>query len=111
MRFKFGVGLVAICAVAFALPAWAHHSHGNYVDTFMDLEGVVKEVHWSSRIPGSTWKSRTPKASRKCGLWKQPVALGSKRLGSRATTSKRATPSKRGAIVSGTAPTAACSGF
>ena len=23
----------------------AHHSHGNYTDTFIDLEGVVKEVH------------------------------------------------------------------
>jgi len=45
MRFKSGLGLAAICAVAFALPAWAHHSHGNYVDTFMDIEGVVKEVH------------------------------------------------------------------
>ena len=45
MRFKSGVGLAASCAVAFAWPAWAHHSHGNYVDTFMDVEGVVKEVH------------------------------------------------------------------
>ena len=45
MRFKLGLGLAAICAVAVALPAWAHHSHGNYVDTFMDIEGVVKEVH------------------------------------------------------------------
>jgi len=44
MRAKL-LGLAAICAVAFALPAWAHHSHGNYVDTFMDVEGVVKEVH------------------------------------------------------------------
>ena len=39
------LGAAAICAVAFALPAWAHHFHGNYVDTFMDIEGVVKEVH------------------------------------------------------------------
>jgi hypothetical protein len=23
----------------------AHHSHGNYSDTFIDIEGVVKEVH------------------------------------------------------------------
>jgi hypothetical protein len=23
----------------------AHHSHGNYSDTFVDVEGVVKEVH------------------------------------------------------------------
>ena len=45
MRFKLGLGLAAICAIAVALPAWAHHSHGNYVDTFMDIEGVVKEVH------------------------------------------------------------------
>ncbi len=44
MRFR--LGLAAICAVAFAaLPAWAHHSHGNYVDTFTDMQGVVKEVH------------------------------------------------------------------
>ena len=43
MRFKLRLGLAAICAVAW--PAWAHHSHGNYVDTFMDVEGVVKEVH------------------------------------------------------------------
>ncbi|HYR82924.1 MAG TPA: DUF6152 family protein [Terriglobia bacterium] len=45
MRFKSGFGLAAICAVAFALTASAHHSHGNYVDTFMDIQGVVKEVH------------------------------------------------------------------
>ena len=43
MRFKLSVA--AICAIGFALPARAHHSHGNYVDTFMDVEGVVKEVH------------------------------------------------------------------
>ena len=46
MRFKLGVSLAAICVVAFVLPAWSHHSHGNYVtDTFMDLQGVVKELH------------------------------------------------------------------
>jgi hypothetical protein len=45
MRFTFGLGLAVMCAVGVALPAWAHHSHGNYVDTFMDVEGVVKEVH------------------------------------------------------------------
>jgi Family of unknown function (DUF6152) len=44
MRFNL-LGATVICAVAVALPAWAHHSHGNYVDTFMDVEGVVKEVH------------------------------------------------------------------
>jgi hypothetical protein len=45
MRFKLGLGLTTICAVAFVLPASGHHSHGNYLDTFMDVEGVVKEVH------------------------------------------------------------------
>src|SRR5437016_12748884 len=45
MRFKLVIGVALICAVAFALPAWPHHSHGNYEDTFMDIEGVVKEVH------------------------------------------------------------------
>jgi len=32
---------VALCI----LPAAAHHSHGNYVETFIDVEGVVKQVH------------------------------------------------------------------
>jgi len=45
MRFKSGVGPLTICVVAFGLSAWAHHSHGAYVETFMDLQGVVKEVH------------------------------------------------------------------
>ena len=40
------LSLAVICAVAFALPAWAHHSHGNYEDGFMDIEGVVTEVHY-----------------------------------------------------------------
>ena len=43
MRFKLAVA--AIVVAAFALPARAHHSHGNYVDTFKDLTGTVKEVH------------------------------------------------------------------
>lgn len=45
MRFKLMLGIVTICAVSFTLPLWAHHSHGAYVDTFMDIEGIVKEVH------------------------------------------------------------------
>lgn len=43
MRVK--LSLAAICAMAFVLPASAHHSHGNYGDTFIDVQGVVKEVH------------------------------------------------------------------
>ena len=46
MRFSLGIGLVALGVVIFALPLVAHHSHGNYVDTFMDVQGVVKEVHY-----------------------------------------------------------------
>jgi Family of unknown function (DUF6152) len=45
MRFKLFLGLVALCIVSFVLEVLAHHSHGNYVDTFMDIQGVVKEVH------------------------------------------------------------------
>src|SRR5262245_26537903 len=40
-------GCLAVAAIV-ALPApraSAHHSHGNYTDTFLDLEGVVEEVH------------------------------------------------------------------
>jgi hypothetical protein len=43
MRFR--LGLAAIVPVMFALPAWAHHSHGNYVDSFTDILGTVKEIH------------------------------------------------------------------
>ena len=45
MRFKFGIGVAMICTVAFASAGWTHHSHGNYEDAFMDIEGIVKEVH------------------------------------------------------------------
>ena len=41
---RFTLGLATICAIAFALPTWAHHSHGNYNDGTMDIEGVVKQV-------------------------------------------------------------------
>ena len=44
MQFK-AVGLAAICAVCLALPAWAHHSHGNYdLSTWTLMEGTVKQV-------------------------------------------------------------------
>ncbi len=39
------LGLAVMCALAFVLPAGAHHSHGNYTDTTIDIEGVVTEVH------------------------------------------------------------------
>src|ERR1700730_16449939 len=45
MRLKSGIGPVAVGVAVFTLSAWAHHSHGAYNETFMDIEGVVKEVH------------------------------------------------------------------
>jgi uncharacterized protein DUF6152 len=41
---RFTLSLV-ICAVAFTLSASAHHSHGQYEETFKDIQGVVKEMH------------------------------------------------------------------
>ena len=43
-RRGLAVMLALACATA-QHPLRAHHSHGNYVDTFTDIEGVVKEVH------------------------------------------------------------------
>ncbi len=38
--------LAFVCAVTFAVPASAHHSHVNYaVSEFTFIEGVVKEIH------------------------------------------------------------------
>ena len=45
MRFTSRLGVAVICVVGAAWPMRAHHSHGAYADTFMDIEGVVKEVH------------------------------------------------------------------
>jgi Family of unknown function (DUF6152) len=43
MRFR--LSLVALCAACLAVSASAHHSHGQYEETFTDIEGVVKELH------------------------------------------------------------------
>ena len=46
MRLTVGIIIAAVCAFIFALPGWSHHSHGNYTtDEFIDLQGVVKELH------------------------------------------------------------------
>jgi hypothetical protein len=42
---RFTLSLAAACAVGFVLSASAHHSHGQYEETFRDIEGTVKEVH------------------------------------------------------------------
>jgi hypothetical protein len=44
-RRRAQVAVAATCALLLAHAVRAHHSHGNYVDTFTDLEGTVKEVH------------------------------------------------------------------
>jgi len=38
-------GIAALCGLWLAATASAHHSHGNYGDNFIDLQGTVKEVH------------------------------------------------------------------
>lgn len=43
---RVSLSLAGICAMSFALPTWAHHSHGNYMETFKDLQGVVTEIHF-----------------------------------------------------------------
>ena len=46
-------GYVAIVVIAWSLPSWAHHSHGNYdLETYRTLEGTVTEAHW---INPHTW--------------------------------------------------------
>ena len=42
---RLSVGLLVICAACFVTSVSAHHSHGQYDETFRDISGVVKEVH------------------------------------------------------------------
>jgi len=45
MSFR-SLSLAALCAVALAVPVWAHHSHNNYaISDFTLLEGTVKQLH------------------------------------------------------------------
>lgn len=37
--------LIAVSVIALTVSASAHHSHGQYEETFRDIEGVVKEMH------------------------------------------------------------------
>ena len=65
MRSK--LGLAIICALAFVVPAGAHHSHGNYVDTFTDITGIVKEVHLV--VPHSWVYMEVKNAAGEAELW------------------------------------------
>jgi len=42
---RFSVGLAIIITAGFVASVSAHHSHGQYEETFRDISGVVKEVH------------------------------------------------------------------
>ena len=102
------LGLAAICALSFVLPAGAHHSHGNYTDTFKDIQGVVKEVHF---IVPHSWvyiEVKDAPGRRSCGRSKRRAVAASNGLASRRSTSSRATPSRRAAIRCGTARTDVC---
>ncbi|MGH7753590.1 MAG: DUF6152 family protein [Gemmatimonadales bacterium] len=65
MRFR--LSLAALCGVLFTLPVAAHHSHGNYMDTFSDLTGVVKEVHLV--VPHSWVYMEVKDASGQAQIW------------------------------------------
>ena len=51
MRFKLAlvVGIAVIGVAAFGLPAWSHHSHGNYTQETMDLEGISSHTTGNPR--------------------------------------------------------------
>lgn len=61
------LSLAAICALSLVVPASAHHSHGNYADTFKDLEGVVKEIHLV--VPHSWVYAEVKDANGQAILW------------------------------------------
>ena len=41
------LSLAAVFAVLLTVPAWTHHSHGNYQMTeYIQMEGTVQQIHW-----------------------------------------------------------------
>ena len=41
--------LALVGSLLVIVPAWAHHSHGNYDTTkYKDLKGKVTEIHWTN---------------------------------------------------------------
>jgi len=41
------LALALICSLSAVVPAWAHHSHGNYnTAQFTNLKGKVTEIQW-----------------------------------------------------------------
>ena len=86
MRAKVSLGVAAIGVLLFVVSARAHHSHGAYVDTFMDVQGVVKEVHLV--VPHS-WvyiEVKTPKGEPEVWALEATGRTGLERVGVTATT-------------------------
>jgi hypothetical protein len=83
--------LAAIAALVAAGPTSAHHSHGNYTDTFTDLEGVVKEVHllnphswvYLQVTTGGTQQTWALEATNRIGLERIGVTADSVKPGDR----------------------------
>jgi len=86
MRVKVSLGVAAIGVVLYVVSAAAHHSHGAYVDTFMDVQGVVKEVHLV--VPHS-WvyiEVKNPKGEPEVWALEATGRTGLERVGVTATT-------------------------
>jgi hypothetical protein len=45
MNSRLAIAIWVLIVSWIAVAASAHHSHGNYGDNFIDLQGTVKEVH------------------------------------------------------------------
>jgi virulence-associated protein VapD len=43
---RTSLSLTVVFALCFAFTPSAHHSHGQYAETFTDIQGVVKELHF-----------------------------------------------------------------
>ena len=42
---RITLGIAAACVMGLTMSASAHHSHGQYEETFSDIQGTVKEMH------------------------------------------------------------------
>ena len=86
MRVKVSLSVAVIGEVLSTWSLAAHHSHGAYVDTFMDVQGVVKEVHLV--VPHS-WvyiEVKTPEGEPEVWALEATGRTGLERVGVTATT-------------------------
>ena len=96
--------------VLLTLSASAHHSHGQYEETFRDIEGVVKELHLLT--PHSWVYIEVKDASGAPQVWALEATTRGQLEKSGVTREypcRRATVSKPAATRSGTVVTDACS--